>query len=66
MQTVTILLGLVLSACGHAVTADWRGAGILWEELDRLFPTLVRTPAPAAGALLLVTGASLVVVGMLS
>ena len=60
-----ILLGLALSACGHAVAADWRGAALLWDELDNLFPTIVRTPAPAAGALLLVTGASLVFVGML-
>ena len=60
-----MLLGLALSAWGHVLLGDRPRAVLLWERLDALFSPGLRTPAPAAGVVLLATGASLVLVGML-
>ena len=61
---VLILLGLVLSACGQAVLADWRGAAEVWDRADGRFPEAMRTPAPLAGPLVLLWGAAVTVLPM--
>lgn len=62
-----MLLGLALSAVGHVLAGDRPRVALFWDRLDARFSLAgVRTPASAAGGVLLATGASLVLVGLLS
>jgi hypothetical protein len=57
MQTLVILTGLVLAACGHLLVHNLLGAATAWNWVDGRFPPAWRSAPPVAGAALLVFGA---------
>ena len=52
-----MLCGLFIAGCGSALTNDWRGFAVAWDEIDSRFPPAFRTPASFAGVALLAFGA---------
>lgn len=65
MQTLVILAGLILAACGHLLVHNLLGAPAAWNWVDRRFPPTWRSAPPVAGAALLVLGALGVLVPLL-
>jgi hypothetical protein len=58
-QVFVLLSGLAVAGAGSAIINDWRGAAVVWTRFDELFPPVLRTPAPFAGAALYALGATM-------
>jgi hypothetical protein len=56
MQTLVILTGLCLAACGHLLVHNLFGAAAAWNWVDGRFPPAWRSAPPLAGSALLVSG----------
>ena len=65
-QTLVIAIGLVLAAWGHFLVHDLLGAARAWTRVDELFPPGLRSSPRFAGRAMLVMGAVLVLVPILS
>jgi hypothetical protein len=65
-QTFVIVIGLGLAGWGHLLVHDLLGASAAWTRVDDQFPPSLRSTPGFAGRLLLVMGAMLVLVPVLS
>lgn len=65
LQSLVILAGLLLAACGHLLVHNLLGAPRAWNWADGRFPAPWRSAPPVAGAALLVLGALGVLVPVL-
>lgn len=65
MQAGFLLIGLLMAAWGHAILHDWRGAAVLWDRMESVFPEPIRSPPSLGGGMLLSTGALLVLAPVL-
>lgn len=61
-QTVLILLGLGIAAWGHLLVHDLLGSAGAWTRVDELFPPAFRSSPSLAGVVLLIIGATLVLI----
>lgn len=61
-QTLVIVTGLALAACGHMLVHNFLGAARAWVRADQQFPAAIRSSPSFAGTVLLLVGALLVIV----
>jgi hypothetical protein len=65
-QTLVIVVGIGLAGWGHLLVHDLLGAADAWTRADEMFPPALRSSPTFAGGLLLILGAVLVLIPVLS